>query len=85
MKLKDKFKYHQEWKKMLKELRKEKGLTQKQVCQRSGIAPKLLSEYENIELKGSLSLYVVESILDVLGYDLEVLLKEPPKFRGKKK
>ena len=83
--MKNKDKYHREWKKILRDLRKESGLTMKQVCQRSGIAPRLLSEYENLELKGSLSLYVVESILDVLGYELEVLLKEQPDFSAKKK
>mgnify|MGYP003681570445 CR=1 FL=1 len=85
MKLKDKFKYHQEWKKILKDLRKERGITQKELSERCKIHPKLLSEYENIKLKGSLSLYVVETILDALGYELEVLLKEPPDFSGKKK
>ena len=85
MKLKDKFKYHQNWKKILRDLRKESGLTMKEVSQRSKVPPKLLSEYENLELKGSLSLYVVESILDVLGYELEVLLKEPPDFSDKNK
>ena len=83
--MKNKDKYHREWKKILRDLRKESGLTMNQVCQRSGIAPRLLSEYENLELKGSLSLYVVESILDVLGYELEVLLKEQPDFSAKKK
>jgi len=83
--MKNKDKYHREWKKILRDLRKESGLTMKQVSQRSKIHPKLLSEYENLELKGSLSLYVVESILDVLGYELEVLLKEQPDFSAKKK
>ena len=83
--MKNKDKYHREWKKILRDLRKESGLTMKEISQRSGIAPRLLSEYENLELKGSLSLYVVESILDVLGYELEVLLKEQPDFSAKKK
>ena len=83
--MKKKDKYHREWKKILRDLRKESGLTMKEVSQRSKISPNLLSEYENLELKGSLSLYVVESILDVLGYELEVLLKEQPDFSAKKK
>ena len=48
MKLKDKFKYHQNWKKILRDLREESGLTMKEVSQRSKVPPKLLSEYENL-------------------------------------
>jgi len=64
---------HTHWAHLLKTLREESGLSQRQLSRRSGIPQRTLAEYENITKPRHLSIYRVEEILWTLGYELEAL------------
>ena len=64
------------WSQVLKDIREETGLTQKDVAARSGVSQRTVAEYENVGLSRQLSVYKVEKILDVLGYDIDIFMRD---------
>jgi transcriptional regulator with XRE-family HTH domain len=64
------------WSKLLKELREEAGITQKDLAYKARMPQRTIAEYENVGADRQLSIYKIETILDVLGYEVEVFLKE---------
>ena len=64
------------WSQVLKDIREETGLTQKDVAARSGLSQRTVAEYENVGLRRQLSVYKVEKILDVLGYDIDIFIRD---------
>tara|TARA_R110000765_G_scaffold189201_1_gene294540 strand:+ start:112 stop:336 length:225 start_codon:yes stop_codon:yes gene_type:complete len=63
------------WSQLLRELRIEKGLTQRELAYRSKMPQRTIAEYENVGASRQLSVYRVEQILDSLGYELDVFLR----------
>ena len=45
------------WSQVLKDIREETGLTQKDVAARSGLSQRTVAEYENVGLSRQLSVY----------------------------
>ena len=64
------------WSQLLRELRIEKGLTQRELAHQSKMPQRTIAEDENVEASRQLSIYRIEQILDSLGYELDVFLKE---------
>jgi transcriptional regulator with XRE-family HTH domain len=63
------------WSKLLRELRDERGFTQKELAYKSNMPPRTIAEYENVGATRQLSIYKIEQILDALGYEIDVVLK----------
>lgn len=63
------------WSKLLRELRQEKKLTQKELAHKSKMPQRTIAEYENVGAARQLSIYKIEQILDALGYEIDVFLK----------
>ena len=63
------------WSLLLRELRKEKKLTQKELAHKSGMPQRTIAEYENVGAARQLSIYKIEQLLDALGYEIDVFLK----------
>ena len=64
------------WKQILKDLRIEAGLTQKQLAAKSSMPQRTIAEYENMGSTREISIYKVEKILDTLGYEIDLFLKD---------
>ena len=64
-----------DWPKLLKDLRKEAGLSQRELADMTGLPQRALAEYESMINNRHLSIYRVEKILDCLGYDLDACLR----------
>lgn len=64
------------WSQLLKNMRQESGLSQRQLSLMCGVPQRTVAEYENTTQPRQLSIYRVEKILKVLGYELEALLVE---------
>jgi transcriptional regulator with XRE-family HTH domain len=64
-----------DWPKLLKDLRKEAGLSQRELADMTGLPQRTLAEYESMINNRHLSIYRVEKILDCLGYDLDACLR----------
>ncbi|KAB7884821.1 helix-turn-helix domain-containing protein [Poseidonibacter ostreae] len=62
----------------LKELRKEKNLTQEQLEEYSSITKKTISKMEN-GFNDEVGIKKVETILDLLGYEFSIRLKNRPR------
>jgi transcriptional regulator with XRE-family HTH domain len=62
----------------LKELRKEKNLTQEQLEEYSNITKKTISKMEN-GFYDEVGIKKVETILDLLGYEFSIRLKNRPR------
>lgn len=62
----------------LKELRKEKNLTQEQLEEYSNITKKTISKMEN-GFNDEVGIKKVETILDLLGYEFSIRLKNRPR------
>jgi transcriptional regulator with XRE-family HTH domain len=62
--------------KTIKNLRKEKSLSQEALSKESGLSRATLSKLENGYL-GSVSIAVLDNILSILGYELEIKKKNP--------
>jgi len=58
----------------LNKLRKQKGITQRFIAEKTGIKQQVISRIENSE--NSPTLKTLCSILDVLGYDIQFIPKE---------
>ncbi len=65
-----------DWPKLLKDLRKEAGLSQRELADMTGLPQRTLAEYESMINNRHLSIYRVEKILDCLGYDLDACLRD---------
>lgn len=65
-----------DWPKLLKDLRKEAGLSQRELSDITGLPQRTLAEYESMINNRHLSIYRVEKILDCLGYDLDACLRD---------
>lgn len=63
------------WSRLLRDLRKEKELTQKELAYKSKMPQRTIAEYENVGAARQLSIYRIERILDALGYEIDVFLK----------
>ncbi len=63
------------WSKLLRELRQEKKLTQKELAYKSKMPQRTIAEYENVGAARQLSIYKIEQLLDALGYEIDVFLK----------
>lgn len=61
------------WSRVLKNIREESGISQRQLSRRCGIPQRTIAEYENVTKARHLSIYRVEKILLALGYELEAL------------
>ncbi len=64
------------WSVMLRDLRYESGLTQRELAKRTKISQRTVADYENIHAPRQLSIYKVELLLAELGYDLDAVLVE---------
>jgi len=67
---------HINWSQVLKDLRKESGLTQKDLAYQAKMPQRTVAEYENVGLSRQLSIYRVETILRVLGYEIDAFRRE---------
>ena len=64
------------WSILLRDLRLEAKLTQKDLAHRTKMPQRTIAEYESVKLSRQLSIYKVEVILDALGYEIDVFLRE---------
>ena len=64
------------WSLLLHDLRRESGLTQKDLAHKAKMPHRTISEYESVKLSRQLSIYKVEIILDAMGYEIDVFLKD---------
>ena len=64
------------WSVLLRELRSEAGLTQRELSKRSRISQRTIADYENTIEPRQLSIYKVERLLSELGYDLDAVLAQ---------
>lgn len=62
--------------KTIKDLRKEKGVTQEQLASSAGLSRATLSKLENGYL-GNVSVVTLANILNALGYELDIKLSNP--------
>jgi transcriptional regulator with XRE-family HTH domain len=63
------------WCQLIKELRKEAGISQKDLAVRAQMTQRTVAEYENVGAGRQLSVQKIEAILDALGYEMDVFLK----------
>lgn len=64
------------WANLVKELRLHSGLSQRQLSEASGVPRNTLRRIETA--KTVPDVVALESILDVMGYDLDAILRKPP-------
>tara|TARA_R110000822_G_scaffold4008_3_gene17212 strand:+ start:289 stop:507 length:219 start_codon:yes stop_codon:yes gene_type:complete len=64
------------WSILLRDLRLEAKLTQKDLAHRTKMPQRTIAEYESVKLSRQLSIYKVEVILDALGYEIDVFLRD---------
>ena len=62
--------------KTIKELRKQKGLSQEKLAEQSGISRATLSKLENGYIS-NISIVVVNQVLSLLGYEIEIKASNP--------
>ena len=63
------------WCQLIKDLRKESGISQKDLADRAQMPQRTIAEYENVGAGRQLSVQKIEAILDALGYEMDVFLK----------
>ena len=63
------------WPLLLRELRKECGISQQKLAIRARMPQRTLSEYENTKTERQLSVHKIETILAALGYEIDVHLR----------
>ena len=63
------------WQTMLREIRRDKGLSMREVAVKAKMPPRTVAEYENVKVPRQLSIYKVEKILNTLGYEMDFFLK----------
>lgn len=64
------------WSQILKDIREERNITQRELAYRAKMPQRTVAEYENVEASRQLSIYKIEKILDVLGYEVDVFLRD---------
>mgnify|MGYP003707583015 CR=1 FL=1 len=62
------------WSVLLRDLRSEARLTQKELSLKTKMSQRTIADYENIHEPRQLSIYKVERLLEALGYDLDAVL-----------
>ena len=62
------------WSVLLRDLRTEAGLTQRELARRTRMSQRTIADYENMLDPRQLSIYKVERLLKELGYDLDAVL-----------
>ena len=62
------------WSVLLRDLRSEEGLTQRDLSLITKMSQRTIADYENIHEPRQLSIYKVERLLEALGYDLDAVL-----------
>ena len=62
------------WSVLLRDLRSEAGLTQRDLSLITKMSQRTIADYENIHEPRQLSVYKVERLLEALGYDLDAVL-----------
>lgn len=63
------------WQILLREIRKDAGLSMRQVAEKANISQRTIAEYENTKAPRHLSIYKIEKILSALGYEIDFFLK----------
>ena len=63
------------WCQLIKDLRKESGISQKDIAARARMPQRTFAAYEDIGSGRQLSVQKIERILDALGYEIDVFLK----------
>ena len=66
---------HMNWSQVLKDLREEAGMTQKDLAYKAKMPQRTVAEYENVGKARHLSIYRVEVLLGILGYEIDVFLR----------
>jgi|TARA_R110000751_G_scaffold18292_2_gene55780 transcriptional regulator with XRE-family HTH domain len=64
------------WSQILKDIREERNITQRELAYRAKMPQRTIAEYENVEASRQLSIYKIEQILNVLGYEVDVFLRD---------
>lgn len=64
------------WSQILRDIREERNMTQRELAYRAKIPQSTIMDYENVEAARHLSIYKVEKILDVLGYEVDAFLRD---------
>ena len=69
-------KSHEEnhWSVLLRDLRQEAKLTQRELSRRTKMSQRTIADYENLFEPRQLSIYKVERLLKELGYELDAVL-----------
>ena len=67
--------------KTIKNLRKQKGLSQESLAQQSGISRATLSKIENGYI-ANISIVAINQILSILGYEIEIKPSNPFMTQG---
>ena len=62
------------WSVLLREIRADAGLTQRVLSRKTRISQRTIADYENTLEPRQLSIYKVERLLAVLGYELDAVL-----------
>ena len=66
---------HMNWSQVLKDLREEAGMTQKDLAYKAKMPQRTVAEYENVGKARHLAIYRVEALLGILGYEIDVFLR----------
>ena len=69
------------WSKVIKDLRQEAGLTQKDLAYKARMPQRTVAEYENVAAGRHLTIYRVEKLLGILGYEIDVFSIETLRTR----
>ena len=64
------------WSQILKDIREERNITQRELAYRAKMPQRTIADYENVEASRQLSIYKIEQILNVLGYEVDVFLRD---------
>ena len=62
------------WSVLLRDLRFEARLTQRDLARRTRMSQRTIDDYENVQVPRQLSIYKVERLLAEFGYDLNAVL-----------
>lgn len=66
-----------DWPSLVRELREEAGLSQRELSRRTGVNRSSIRRLENGAARGEVD--TLEILLDCLGYEVEVVVKSAPK------
>ena len=64
-----------DWCHLIRDLRRDSGISQKDLADRAQMPQRTIAEYENVGAGRQLSVQKIEEILDALGYEIDVFLK----------